>query len=321
MNFNKMKAIVYNQYGTSDVFKLKEIEMPIPKNDEVLIKVKASSINSWDYDMLTGEPKLYQLLSGIGKPRYSILGADVAGVVEAVGSKVSTLSVGDEVFGDLSDSGWGAYAEFVCSKATSLAIKPKELSFTNAATLPQAGVLAWQGIYDKVKLNSQSSILINGAGGGVGTFALQMAMLCEAKVVCVDALSKSDTLKKLGACKFIDYKQTDYTTGGEQYDLVLDMVANKSLKAYRNSLKRDGVLAIVGGKMSSILLAMIFGNKQLGILAHQPNKYLKELATACIKGEINPIIDRVFPLEDTAEAFRYFAKNNFVGKIVIQIKD
>ncbi|MDA3928312.1 MAG: NAD(P)-dependent alcohol dehydrogenase [Prolixibacteraceae bacterium] len=316
-----MKAIVYREYGTPDVLKLEEIEKPVPKDNEVLIKVKASSINSWDYDMLTGRPKLYQLLSGIGKPRYPVLGADVAGVVEAIGSKVKSFQLGDEVFGDLSNSGWGAFAEYVCAKETSLAIKPKGLSFINAAALPQGGVMAWQGIFEKVELKKGSKVLINGAGGSLGTLALQLAKQIGAIVTCVDSSSKLEALTKLGADVVLDYRLFDYTNTGERYDLVLDLVANKSLKAYRKTLTENGVFAMVGGKIKSIFQAMIFGNKRLGILAHQPNKYLKELANACVKGELKPIIDSTFSLDNTAEAFHYFAKGDFVGKIIIYTKD
>lgn len=315
-----MKAIIYERYGTPEVLHVKSVPVPKPKPNEVLIKVHASSINSWDYDMLTGRPKAYQLISGLGKPRYKILGADVSGVVEALGSNVNTIKIGDEVFGDLSNSGWGAYAEYVCAKSTSLALKPQSLSHTDAASLPQAGVMAWQCIYEKTNLQPGMKVLMNGAGGGIGVLLVQMAKWHDAHVSCVDALHKLPALSELGADRLIDYQETTYTNEKILYDLIVDVVADKPIGVYKNRLTRNGQFKMIGGKLSALFSALTMGNKRAGILAQHPNKYLNELANACVQGKLKPVIDSIYPLEESRVAFHHYAEGNFFGKIIIQMQ-
>ena len=231
-----MKASVYNRYGSPDVLQLKEIAEPIPKNDEVLIKVYASSINSWDWELLTGKPYLYRLLFGILRPKFKVLGADVAGKVVAVGKDVMHLQPGDEIFGDISGCNWGGFAEFVCASENVFALKSPQMTFEEAAAFPQASVLAWQGLQFKSQIKEGQSILINGAGGGVGTFAIQIAKSFGAVVTAVDSASKLDMLRSIGADYVIDFKQQDLSNAGKSYDFILDVFSQRSIFDYKRML-------------------------------------------------------------------------------------
>ena len=295
-----MKAVVYTKYGSPDVLQLKEVEKPIPKDDEVLIKVHAASINSWDWDMLTGKPLEYRLLSGLLKPKKTkILGCDIAGKIEAIGRNIKQFNPGDDVFGDLSEGFWGGFAEFVCARESQLTLKPTGMTFEEAAATPQAGLLALQGLCDKRKIKPGQRILINGAGGGVGTFAIQMAKSFGAEVTGVDSTGKLDIMSSLGADHVI-------------FD-------------YRRALSSNGIYVTVGGK-SARILQLVFvgslinriGSKKLTLILHKPNKDLKILNGLFESGKIKPVVDRCFPLSKTAEAFQYYGEGHFKGKIVIQ---
>jgi NADPH:quinone reductase-like Zn-dependent oxidoreductase len=324
-----MKAILYSQYGTPDVLHCTEVAKPTPNNNEVLVKVHAASINSWDWDMLVGKPWLSRMFSGIRKPKYKILGADVAGVVEAVGNSVKNFNPGDEVFGDNAGGGFGAFAEYVAVPEKLLAKKSAKMSFEQAAALPQAGLLAMQGLRYKKEIKPGDEVLINGAGGGVGTIALQYAKSTGARVTCVDKEEKFDLLRTLGADECMDYRKTDYTKTGKQYDYILDVIAHKSTADYKRALKPDGVFAMIGGSMGGLLFQMMvvqpvlskYRKKKLGIMGYHVNREgLEELSRLFEAGKINPVIDKVFPLNETADAFRYFAEGNFKGKIIITVK-
>ncbi|KAB2331567.1 NAD(P)-dependent alcohol dehydrogenase [Cytobacillus depressus] len=246
-----MKAMVYDKYGTTDVLTLKEVEIPTPQENEVLVKVHAVSVNSWDWDLLRGKPFLARL-GGLLKPKYMILGADIAGRVEAIGRNVKHLLPGNEVFGDISWCGWGGFAEFVCVHEDALSLKPSSMTFEQATAIPQAAVLALQGLRNKGQLQEGQTVLINGAGGGVGTFALQIAKLHGAKVTCVDSTVKLDMLKAMGADNVIDYTQEDFTKKKQFYDLILDVVGTRSISDYKRILKPKGKYVMVGGSLSLI---------------------------------------------------------------------
>lgn len=320
-----MKAIIYREYGPPEYMGLEDIPKPIPSENEVLVKVKAVSVNSWDWDLLKGEPILIRMW-GLLKPKYQILGSDIAGVVEDVGLTVKNFKPGDEVFGDLSVCGWGGFAEFVCAPENALALKPANMTFEQAASIPQAGVLAYQGLFDYGNIKADKKILINGAGGGVGTFALQIAKSIGAEVTGVDSHSKLEMLRELGADHVIDYKKEDFTQSGKHYDLILDNVANKSLFTYKDALNPGGMFVMVGGSMSTILQAMFFSkllsglsNKKIRILAHRPNKDLKALIKLYDSEVYRPVLEKIYSLEETPEAMRLLGEGKAKGKVVISI--
>ncbi len=323
-----MKAIVYTEYGTPDNFQLKEVDKPAIKENEVLLKVYASSINSWDWDLLKGKPFLVRLIGGLFKPKNKILGADVAGVIEAVGSRVTDFKTGDEVFGDIAGRGFGGFAEYAAVPQKLLVKKPASMSFEQAAALPQAGLLALQGLRYKKPLQQGQYLLINGAGGGVGPIALQYAKSIGAHITCVDKKEKFDMLRSLGADELLDYRDADYTQTGKQYDYILDVIAHNSAADYKRALKPGGAFAMIGGSMGGLLFQMMllqplfsaFRNKKLGIMGYRVSQEgLNELSLLFEENKITPIIDKVFPLEETADAFRYFGEGNFKGKIVISV--
>jgi NADPH:quinone reductase-like Zn-dependent oxidoreductase len=323
-----LKAIVYSQYGAPDVLHLSEVNKPVPKKDEVLVKIYASSINSWDWDLLKGTPFLVRMFGGLLKPKQKILGADIAGIVEAIGSEVKDFKPGDEVFGDIAESGFGGFAEFVCTKEKLLAKKSPLVRFEEAAALPQAGLLALQGLQYKKLLQKGEQVLINGAGGGVGPIALQFAKMMGAEVTCVDKEEKFDVLRSLGADALIDYRKEDYTWNGKQYDYILDVTARKRVADYKRALKPNGVFAMVGGSMGGLLFQMMliqpilsnFRKQKLGIMGYKPNrKDLDLLMQLVAEKKIKMVIDKVFPLNETADAFRQFEKGSFKGKIIIAV--
>lgn len=319
--------MVYERYGMTDVLTLKEIQIPIPQVNEVLIKVQAVSVNSWDWDLLRGKP-LVNRIGGMIKPKYQILGADIAGRVETVGSEVKNLLPGDEIFGDISGCGWGGFAEYVCVHEDALSLKPSSMTFEEAAAIPQAAVLALQGLRDKGQIIEGQTVLINGAGGGVGTFGLQIAKLHDAEVTCVDSTEKLEMLKAMGADLVIDYTQEDFVQKGQMYDLILDVVGNRSIFDYKRILKPKGTYVMIGGRMSLISQILFLGpliskkeQKKMNILIHKPNKldqdFLKELFVA---GTVKPVIDRRYPLSQVADAIQYLGEGKAMGKIVINIE-
>lgn len=319
-----MRAVVYSAYGGVEQLKLAEVARPVPGPDEVLIRVKAASLNSWDWDLLRGQPFLARL-GGLMKPRHPILGADVAGVVEAVGTGVGRLTVGDAVFGDLSGASWGGFAEFVCAPEAMLAAIPDGVSFEAAAATPQAGLLAWQGLRWKDEVRAGDRVLVNGGGGGAGTFAIQLAKRAGAVVTGVDRAEKLELMRAVGAEQVIDYRVADFAMGSERYDLIIDMVASRSLAQYRQVLTPRGRLAVVGGTTPTILAVASIGamtskpnGQQLGLVLHRPDVgQLAELGALIAADEVKPAIDRVYPLAETAEAFRRIGEGQALGKLVV----
>jgi NADPH:quinone reductase-like Zn-dependent oxidoreductase len=317
-----MKAIVYTKYGGPEVLQLKEVEKPFPKDDEVLIKVYAASINDWDDGLLHGD-FINRLINGLLKPKKKILGSDIAGRIEAVGKNVTQLKTGDDVYGDLSGK-WGGFAEYVCASEKALALKPASMSFEEAAAIPQAGMLAVQGLIDKGKIKQGQKLLINGAGGGVGTFGIQIAKLYGVEVTGVDSAGKLDMLRSMGFDHVIDYTKEDFTKNGKCYDLILDVKTNRSMLAYARALCRHGVYVTVGGSMLRLLQSLLLGpwismisKKHIRLVALRKNKDLLYMNKLFEAGKIKPVIDGPYKLDEVPEAFRLFGKGDHKGKIVI----
>jgi NADPH:quinone reductase-like Zn-dependent oxidoreductase len=322
-----MKAVVYDKYGPPDVLTPKEVEKPVPGDDDVLIKLRAASINDWDWGLLRGKPFINRLLFGLLKPRYNILGSDIAGEVEAVGTNIKRFQSGDQVFGDLSGLNWGGFAEYVCAPEKRLAIKPSGMSFEQAAAIPQAAVLALQGLQDKRQLQPGEKVLINGAGGGTGSFAIQIARTMGVVITGVDSTTKLEKMRELGADHVIDYTKVDFTRTGDQYDLIVDLMGFHRTLDYVRSLKPGGTYVMVGGATRLILgvfllgpLITFFSGKKMSVLAHSPNKNLDTLITLFDQGKVTPTIDKTFPLERTADAFRHFGGGHLKGKVIVTME-
>lgn len=321
-----MKAIVYEKYGSPDVLELREVAKPTPKDDEVLVRIRAVSINDWDWGLLQGSTLIDRLLFGFFRPRNAILGSDIAGRIEAVGKNVTQFRPGDEVFGDLSGR-WGGFAEYVCAPHTALALKPPGMTFAEAASIPQAAMLAIQGLRDIGGIQQGDKVLINGAGGGVGTFAIQIAKLYGVEVTGVDSSAKLDFMRSLGFDKVIDYTQQDFTRGGTGYDLILDVKTNRSLLDYVRALSPNGRYVTVGGSMARLVQVLLIGSfiamtskKTMRLVVLKQNKdlaYVNELFEA---GKIKPLLDKLHTLSEVPEAMRYFGTGNHKGKVVITLE-
>ena len=323
-----MKAMVYTQYGSpSDVLRLKDIEKPTPKDDEILIKVQASSINSAELHLIKADPFLARLGTGFLKPTKTIPGADIAGRIEAVGKDVKQFKVGDDVFGDLSGCGWGAFAEYVCANENALLLKPTNMTFEQAAAVPLAGVTALQGLRNKGLIKSGQKVLINGASGGVGSFAVQIAKSFGAEVTGVCSTKKVAMVRSIGADHVIDYTQEDVTRSGQHYDLILDAAAFLPFSVYKRVLSPTGIYVFAGGSTSGLFRTMLLGSlmsKNEGqtfvTLMAGPNvkdlAFMKDLLET---GKVIPAIDRCYSLSETAAALQYVEKRHVQGKVVITI--
>jgi NADPH:quinone reductase-like Zn-dependent oxidoreductase len=322
-----MKAIVFEKYGPPDVLQLKEVEKPTPKDNEVLVRVHAASVNSWDWELLRGRPFLNRLLFGLFKPKIRILGIDIAGRVEAVGKNAKRFRPGDEVFGDLSGSGMGGFAEYVCARENALTPKPASMTFEEAAAIPHTAILALQGLRDKGHIKKGQKVLINGAGGGAGTFGVQIAKSFGAEVTCVDSPEKFDMLRSIGADRVIDYTQEDFTKDGPVYDLILDVVTYRSIFDYKRALAPKGIYVMLGGGSWSRVYQSIFlgpiismtGRKKMGILIHKPNKDLADIKEFFEAGKLKPVIDKRYTLSEAPEALRYLGEGHSQGKVVITV--
>src|SRR6266496_1496167 len=321
-----MKAIVYTQYGSPDVLELREVEKPNPRDNEVLIKVHAASVNAADWHYLRGAPLLFRLNIGLQKPKNILLGADVAGRIEAVGRNVTQFQPGDDIFGDLSESDLGTFAEYVCANENALALKPANISFEEAATVPVAAVTALQGLREG-QIQPGQTVLINGASGGVGTFAVQIAKSFGAEVTAVCSTKKSDMVRSIGADHVIDYTHEDFTQNGHRYDLILAANGYHSISDYKRVLSPKGTYVMSGGAGAQIFQAMLLGpwmsrnsSQKMGNLSSKPNNkdldFLKELLEA---GKVIPVIDRCYPLSEVADAIRYVEEGHAQGKVVIAV--
>jgi NADPH:quinone reductase-like Zn-dependent oxidoreductase len=322
-----MKALMFSEYGLADVLKYKSVEKPIPTDNEVLVKVHAASINSWDWELLRGIPFANRLMAGLFKPtKITIPGCDIAGQVEAVGKNIKRFKPGDPVFGDLSGGGWGGFAEYTCARESELAIKPAGMSFEQAAAIPQAGLLALQALR-KGKIQSGQKVLINGASGGSGTFAVQIAHAYGAEVTGVCSTRKMDFVSALGADHVIDYSTEDFTWNGQHYNLIIDAQAFHSLRDYRRALASQGTYIIFGGAMPLIFrtillgpLISLFSKKEMRLLIHKPCiDDLATMSTLFDEGKVTPVIDKIFTLSEGAEAMRYYGAGKAKGKVVISM--
>ena len=324
-----MKAIVYTKYGPPDVLNLEEVREPTPRDDEVLIKVHAASANARDGRLLRADPFLVRLNLGLLKPKHNTLGSDIAGRVEAVGGNVKQFQPGDEVFGDLSGGGFGGggFAEYVCASEDALALKPASLTFEEAAAAPMAAVTALQGLRDKGRIQPGQKVLINGASGGVGTLAVQIAKSFGAEVTGVCSTRKSDMVRSIGADHVIDYTQEDFTRNGQRYDLILAVNGYRPISDYKRALNAKGIYVMVGGSTAQIFQALLLGpwmsmtgSKKMGALSAKPDQedlvFVKELVEA---GKVMPVIDRRYPLSEVGEALRYLEEGHAGGKVVITV--
>ena len=307
------------------MLQLKKVPKPIPADNEILIKVRAVSVNRSDWEVLVGKP-LYARINGLRKPSRQILGSDVAGRVEAVGKDHSDFQPGDEVFGEM-ESYSGGFAEYVCTRGKDWTLKPSSMTFEEAAAIPQAAVIALQGIRDQGRVQPGQSVLINGAGGGAGTFAIQLAKSYGAEVTGVDNTEKLDFMRSLGADHVIDYTQEDFTRNGRQYDLILDLVAYRSVFAYARALRPGGRYYAVGGSVATLLQILLLGpwlritrNRNLRVLVVRRNRkdlvYVTEL---CQAGKLVPVIDRSYTLSEVPEALRHLGEGRAKGKVVITV--
>jgi NADPH:quinone reductase-like Zn-dependent oxidoreductase len=318
-----MKALIRDRYGPPDVLEVREIERPTPQEGEVLVRVQAASINDWDWGLLQGPTLPFSRAA----PR-PILGSDVAGRVAALGSGVERLRVGDEVYGDLSrfgPRGWGGFAEYVCARERALVLKPARMTFEQAAALPQAGQLAVQGLAANGPLKPGQTILINGAGGGVGTIGVQLAKVHDVEVTGVDRASKLEMMRSVGFDHVIDYEQEDFTRTGRRYDLILDTKTNRSPFEYGRALTPKGTYATVGGdKLGQLLQVAVVGwwirlttGRTVRVIGLRQNRDLPYLNERFEAGQLVPVIDGPYKLEEAREAFRLFGAGKHKGKIVI----
>jgi len=320
-----MQASVFYEYGAPTVLKTTETKKPKPTRDQVLIQLKASSINDWDWGILQGKPFVNKMLSGFGRPtRINTLGSDIAGVVIAVGRNITQFSVGDEVFGDLCGKRWGGFAEYVVTTPEVLTLKPAFLSFEAAAALPQAATIALQGLSGKNQPKSGDNVLINGAGGGSGSFAIQIAKSYGAIVTAVDSSAKQAFMTSLGADKVIDYEKENFTQNGKHYDLILDLMGHHSIFSYQKRLKKAGRYVMVGGASRLILqtitlgsLISMFSKKSMTLLMHEPMKGIDKLKELIAENKLKVVIDKCFNLEQVPEAMTYFGERRSLGKVVI----
>lgn len=318
-----MKAFVYEKYGTPDVLHLAEVEKPIPTDEQILIKIQAVSINGSDREGLIGKP-LYARMGGL--PNNNILGSDIAGRIESVGKNNTEFQVGDEVFGEI--PGYhGGFAEYVCTRGKTMMRKPAEMTFEEAAAIPQAGVIAVQAMREKGQVQAGQKVLINGAGGSAGTFAIQLAKLYGAEVIGVDSTGKMDFLRSLGADHVIDYTREDFTRNKNQYDLILDVIAHRSVFSYARALKPNGTAFFVGGSVATLFQILILGplikkitGKNIRLLVVPQNrKDLIAITELCQAGKIRPVIGKHYPFNEIPEAMRYVSEGHAKGKVVITL--
>lgn len=320
-----MKAIICEKYGSPDVLEFKEVEKPTPTEDEVLIKIHAASVNAYDWHLLSADIFLVRFMGGgLFKPQNKIPGADIAGRIEAVGRNVKQFQPGDEVFGEISK---GGFAEYACARENALALKPAGITFAEAAAVPMAAITALQGLRDEGKIQPGQKVLIQGASGGVGTFAVQIAKTFGTEVTAVCSTGNVEQARSLGADHVIDYTQEDFTRNGQQYDLILAVNGYRPLSDYKRALGPKGIYVMAGGSAAQIFQAMLLGSwmstaggkKMGGVSAKVSQKDLVLLKEMIEAGKITPVIDRRYPLSETAEALRYLGKGHAKGKIVITV--
>lgn len=318
-----MKTLFFDNYGDPEVLYVKDVPSPEPTENQVLIEVKATAINDFDWSLVRGKPRLYRLMFGFPKPKMNVPGMEVAGVVVKCGPKAKKFKVGDRVFGDSSDHEFGSFAEQFVVNEGALNSMPDNMSFTDAATIPHAGLLAWQG-FQLANLSPSKKVLINGAGGGVGTFAIQLAKQQQAHVTGVDNGAKQASMKSLGCDETLDYTKQDFTKTGEKYDVILDCKSKRPPRAYKRSLKKDGAYVTVGGDLFRLLQVLIMGkmtslfsSKQLKVLALKPNKEMSEFLKAYEQGNFKCLVDGPYPMKEASNYVSHFGEAGHLGKIVL----
>jgi NADPH:quinone reductase-like Zn-dependent oxidoreductase len=315
-----VKAVVYDHYGTPEVLRVEDVPMPSPGPGQVLVRVAATSINLSDWECLRGSP-LYARIGGLRSPAHRTLGSDIAGWVEAVGPGITSFRRGDEIYGD-NLSLMGGFAEYALAPESALTLKPRELTFVEASTIPQAGAIAQQGT---ARAAAGRRVLINGAGGGSGSFAIQLAKRRGAHVTGVDNAGKLDLMRSVGADEVIDYRSDDFTRGNEPYDVILDLVAHRSVFAYRRALAPGGHYRCVGGPARVLLRVLTIGwlagrvtGRSLGVLAVKMGpRYFEPVAASCIAGDIQICIDRTYGLDEVPEALAHVGEGRALGKVVV----
>src|SRR5271166_2977639 len=323
-----MKAVVYHTYGSPDVLRFEEIAMPTPGDNDVLLQVRGASVNPLDWHFMRGEPYAVRLVTGLPKPKDPRLGVDVAGVVESVGRNVTRFQTGDEVFG----AGKGAFAEYACAPESSLVTRPANLTFEQAAAVPIAGISALQGLRDAGQIQPGNKVLINGAAGGVGTFAVQIAKSLGAEVTGVCSGRNVDLVRSIGADHVIDYTQEDFTKSGQRYDAIFDCVLNHSLSACRRALDPKGIYIGVGGSGSrwmigllapvikALVLSPFVSQKLVSIMAKPSKEDLTIIRELMAAGKVTPVIDRSYSLSEVPEAIRYLEEKHARGKVIITLE-
>ncbi len=323
-----MKAIVLTKYGLSDVLELQDVEKPQPREGEVLVKIQATAINDWDWCLMRGTPFYIRLLCGLFKPNIPIPGAEIAGRVETVSENVTQFKPGDAVYGDISECGFGGFAEYVCVPETALALKPDGITYVEATALPHAAMLAVQGLVDEGQIQPGQKVLINGAGGGVGTLGVQIAKALGVKdVTGVDSSHKFEMMRSLGFGQMIDYTQQDFTQSKEQYDLILDTKTNRSIFNYLRVLKPQGTYVTVGGATPSLLQALFLGliirlltQKNVRLVNLKPNKDLNYINKLVLAGHVKPVLDGPYTLSEVPKMLQYFGIGKHKGKVVIALE-
>ncbi len=320
-----MNAAVYSRYGPPEVVQIRDVEKPIPKDNEVLIKIFAASVNPVDWHFMRGKPAFVRLIAGgLRKPKIARLGIDAAGQVEAVGTKVTQFKPGDDVFGACR----GAFAEYVCPLEGRLALKPAKISFEDAASIPTVGLTALQGLRDKGRIQSGHKVLVDGASGGLGTFAVQIAKSFGAEVTAVCSTRKMDTARSIGADYMIDYTSEDFTKSGQRYDLIFAANAYHSIFDYRRALSKNGIYVFAGGGMAQMSQIMLLGRllstigtkKLRFFVTKMSKKDLVFLGDLVANGKVVPVIDRRYPLSEVPDAIRYLEEGHAQGKVVITVE-
>ncbi|GMW03365.1 MAG: NADPH:quinone reductase [Candidatus Hydrogenedentota bacterium] len=322
-----MKAVVYTRYGPPEVLEVKDVPTPAPRENEVRIRVHAASVNAGDWRLMRGEPFLVRLMSGIRKPKFSILGSDLAGTIDQTGPKATKFRPGDAVFGEMSTCGFGSFAEFACVPQDMLVSKPANLTLEEAAAVPTAGLTALQAVRDHGKAAAGQSVMVVGASGGVGSFAVQIAKALGATVTGVCSARKVDWVRAIGADDVVDYATTDFTRQRERYDLIVDAGAYRPITHYRRILKPGGRYVMVGGSLRAFLSASLLGpaystlgNVTMQSMLVKPNAAdLESLKTLLESGQIRPVVDRVGELNDVPDAIRQMEAGHIRGKVVIRV--
>ncbi|AXI10302.1 zinc-binding dehydrogenase [Oceanobacillus sp. 143] len=322
-----MKAIISSEYGGPDTLQFNEIEKPKPLDHQVLVKIHAASINYGNMLLLQGNPLIARLVFGVRKPKYPIPGGDMAGTVEAVGENITQFQPGDEVFGDLSGSGWGAFAEYAAVPEEAIVRKPHNLSFEEAAAVPMAAVTALQAIRNKGKLEPGQKVLVHGGSGGVGLFAVQIAKALGAEVTAVVSTRNVDLVQSIGADHIIDYTKADFAERDQNYDLILGVNGSRSISTYKRKLNNGGIYVNVGGGDSQLLQTILLGpllflgrSKKMSLFLQRANqKDLEFLRELIEEGKVKAIIDKTFKLSEAPEAYRYFEEEHLQGKVVLLV--